>query len=305
INILETNMKKNILLLILLMVLVSGCINPNNTEEVAIKHTIVLKNNPVNQTIQTMFGPMKISFNNTTIIMDSNHPLAGKTLIFDIKVVNISSKNTTVNKGDLVSVDYIGRLENGEVFDTSYEDLAKNESIPKTSDFQIRTKYEPLEFKVGAGQMILGFDKAVVGMEIGEEKTVKLPPEEAYGPRNPRNIRYVPIIQEIPDLEEFPKTEEIPKSVFRRYFGKDPIVQDTLPLPRASWNVTVIKVTDTNVTLEHDLKIGEKIQFPRIPWNETVVGINEVNITVRHDLKIGEVFQYPGAPWNTTVIDIY
>lgn len=66
-------------------------------------------------------------------------------------------------KNDKVKVHYTGRLTNGEQFDSS----------------QGR---EPLEFTVGAGQMILGFDNAVEGMEVNEKKTVLLAPEEAYGP---------------------------------------------------------------------------------------------------------------------------
>jgi peptidylprolyl isomerase len=67
-----------------------------------------------------------------------------------------------VKNGDNISVNYTGSLQDGTVFDTS---------IGKT----------PLTFTVGAGQMISGFDKAVVGMKVGEKKTVTLAPEEAYG----------------------------------------------------------------------------------------------------------------------------
>ncbi|MDR1412655.1 MAG: FKBP-type peptidyl-prolyl cis-trans isomerase [Actinomycetes bacterium] len=66
--------------------------------------------------------------------------------------------------GDTVKVDYTGKLEDGTVFDSS--------------ETEGRT---PLEFTVGAGEMIPGFDKGVVGMKVGEKKTLTLPPEEAYG----------------------------------------------------------------------------------------------------------------------------
>ncbi len=70
-----------------------------------------------------------------------------------------------VENGVFVSVNYTGTLNNGEQFDSS-------EGRP------------PLEFKVGDGQMIKGFDSAVVGMSLNEEKTFTLAPEEAYGARN-------------------------------------------------------------------------------------------------------------------------
>jgi peptidylprolyl isomerase len=68
--------------------------------------------------------------------------------------------------GDLVRVHYTGKLINGEQFDSS-------------------AGREPLEFTVGAGQMIKGFDAAMPGMAVGDKKTINIPPHEAYGERNP------------------------------------------------------------------------------------------------------------------------
>jgi len=67
-------------------------------------------------------------------------------------------------KGDTVRVHYTGKLEDGTVFDTS-EDGAS------------------MEFKVGSGELLKAFEKAVIGMSIGDKKTIKIPMEEAYGPR--------------------------------------------------------------------------------------------------------------------------
>ena len=77
--------------------------------------------------------------------------------------------------GDTVSVDYVGTLDDGTVFDTSVKAEAEKAGLPA------RPSYEPLEFTVGAGQMIKGFDSGVVGMKAGETKTVKLKPSDAYG----------------------------------------------------------------------------------------------------------------------------
>lgn len=68
-------------------------------------------------------------------------------------------------EGDTVKVHYTGKLGDGTIFDTS-DDRA------------------PLEFTIGGGQIIPGFEKAVIGMEPGETKTATIPPEEAYGPRS-------------------------------------------------------------------------------------------------------------------------
>ena len=66
--------------------------------------------------------------------------------------------------GDTVKVHYTGRLDDGTVFDTSADG-------------------DPLQFTIGSGQIIPGFEQAVVGMNPGESKTVKIPAEDAYGQR--------------------------------------------------------------------------------------------------------------------------
>jgi len=71
--------------------------------------------------------------------------------------------------GDTISVHYTGRLENGDVFDSS-------------------EGREPLKFTVGTGQLIKGFDNAVVDMASGEKKTVIISPEEGYGERREDHV---------------------------------------------------------------------------------------------------------------------
>lgn len=89
-----------------------------------------------------------------------------------------SAKKEVVSSGDTISVDYVGTLEDGTVFDSSFEEFAKK---AKNYNAQSGRKYEPLSFTVGAGQMIKGFDAGVVGMKLGEKKTLILAPKDAYG----------------------------------------------------------------------------------------------------------------------------
>lgn len=78
-----------------------------------------------------------------------------------------------VEKGHYVIVRYTGRIESGEVFDT-------NEGGPA------------LELKAGAGQIIPGLDRALLGMAPGEKKSITLPPEQAYGKRDDALCRSLP-----------------------------------------------------------------------------------------------------------------
>ena len=86
-----------------------------------------------------------------------------------------------VKDGDVVKVHYTGKLTNGEQFDSS-------------------EGREPLEFTVGAGQMIKGFDDAMPGMTVGEKKTINIAADDAYGQKDEHAII------------EFPK-ENIPKDM--------------------------------------------------------------------------------------------
>ena len=93
-----------------------------------------------------------------------------------------------IENEDIISVDYIGKLEDGTLFDTSVKEAAIEAGI-----YNQRRDYKPLTFTVGAGQMIKGFDEGVVGMRVGEEKTLTIPPEEAYGEYREELAREIPV----------------------------------------------------------------------------------------------------------------
>lgn len=80
-----------------------------------------------------------------------------------------------IKKGDVITVDYEGRFESGEIFDSSNHGDHSH----------------PLTFEVGAGKVIPGFDSAVIGMKKGDEKQFTLNPEEAYGQRNEKLIQKI------------------------------------------------------------------------------------------------------------------
>jgi len=106
--------------------------------------------------------------------------------------------NTTVEKGNTVTVDYVGKLQDGTVFDTSIESIAKESGKYSTG----RNYAEGLSFEVGAGQMIAGFDKGVEWMKIGETKTVEIPAKDAYGERDESKLITIPKTQ-IPEADQY------------------------------------------------------------------------------------------------------
>lgn len=89
---------------------------------------------------------------------------------------------TQVKSGDTVKVHYTGKLKDGTTFDSS-------------------DGRSPLEFTVGQGQVIKGFDNALEGMKIGDKKTVDIPVADAYGPVNEQMIMEFPKTDFPPDMK--------------------------------------------------------------------------------------------------------
>lgn len=129
-------------------------------------------------------------------------------------------------KGDQVKVHYKGTLTTGEQFDSS-------------------EGREPLSFTVGAGQMIKGFDDAIPGMEVGEKKTIKIEPKDAYGEKSADAIIEFPKS----GIPEDMKVEKGMKLVLQNQAGQ--------PIP-----VVVSDVKDEVVVLDanHELA-GKELVF--------------------------------------------
>ena len=87
-----------------------------------------------------------------------------------------------VKQGDKVKVHYHGRLTSGETFDKS-------------------EGREPLEFEVGSGMVIKGFDEGLLGMAVGDKKTIEIPVEDAYGAKDPEAIIEFPIDRFPPNIK--------------------------------------------------------------------------------------------------------
>jgi FKBP-type peptidyl-prolyl cis-trans isomerase 2 len=92
------------------------------------------------------------------------------------------------NEGEKVAVHYHGTLDDGTIFDSSRE-------------------REPLEFVIGSGQVIPGFDAAARDLKPGQKKTVRMKPEDAYGGANPKLVFEVPIEQVPEPLKEGDRVE--------------------------------------------------------------------------------------------------
>ena len=94
-------------------------------------------------------------------------------------------------KGDFILIDYVAKVkETNEVFDTTKEDVAKNEHLKKEGEV-----YEPKLVVVGESWVLKSLDDALLSTEINKPTTVEIPADKAFGPRDPEKIRRVPIKQ--------------------------------------------------------------------------------------------------------------
>lgn len=140
-----------------------------------------------------------------------------------------------VKLGDIVTVEYVGTLDNGGIFDSS------------------ESQGGPLEFEVGGGQVLQGFEDAVIDMEIGDKKTIKLEPSQGYGEYSKNLIETIP-------RASIPNNEKL---------TEDTMLLVSLP-DGSKLPATITTITEETVTLDmnHPLA-GEVLHF-----EIKVVGIN-------------------------------
>ncbi|MES2517653.1 MAG: FKBP-type peptidyl-prolyl cis-trans isomerase [Bacteroidota bacterium] len=128
-----------------------------------------------------------------------------------------------VKSGDKISVHYTGKLTDGTLFDSS-------------------AGREPLDFEVGSGMVIKGFDEGVTGMSVGEKKTIHIPAAEAYGDMDPN---YLAVFNKA----EIPS--DIPYEVGMQLNMHQDGTGQVMP-------VTVVEVTDTTITLDANHPLAGK-----------------------------------------------
>lgn len=133
---------------------------------------------------------------------------------------------TQAKPGDTVKVNYTGKLKDGRVFDTSFD-------------------REPIEFKLGEGNIIPGFENAVRGMEPGDQKTITIPADDAYGPHRDE-------MEVIVERDQFP--DEFQPQVGEQLQISQPDGESVI--------VTVTNVSPESVTLDanHPLA-GQDLEF--------------------------------------------
>jgi FKBP-type peptidyl-prolyl cis-trans isomerase 2 len=185
--------------------------------------------------------------------------------------IQACSPENTVAAGDHVRVQYVGTLEDGTLFDEG-----------------------EINFTSMAGEMIEGFDEAVAGMCLGEEKNVTIPPEKAY-PYYPEMVETMPLVVELDKMltvsvESFNESLGSYPEVGKTYF--DPNVH-IMPLK-------VTEIADGNVTMEKIAELNSSIRGVE-PWPLDVINVTEDKIFLRRNVTDGETIQTYMGPKTLSV----
>ncbi|MDH7508533.1 MAG: FKBP-type peptidyl-prolyl cis-trans isomerase [Methanomassiliicoccales archaeon] len=141
--------------------------------------------------------------------------------------------------GDTVKVDYIGRFADGRVFDTSLWDVASNNAMyPKSLSFTLRnqSEYEPLQFRIGSGQMIRGFERGIIGMAVNETRVIVVSPQDGYGELDESKLVTLPLVEEIPVFESYNITTFVEKF---SVYPKDGLTEKD---PKWGWDIICLEV---------------------------------------------------------------
>ncbi len=179
-------------------------------------------------------------------------------VLYEHSRVTETAEATAIASGDTVTMEYIGRLADGRVFDTSLLDVAWDDLVyPKSLSFTRRSNDSYGSFVMtagnyGPGGTIKGFALGVLGMYPDQVKTITVTADEGYAVNESRLITY--------DLHQvLPATETMSESEFRGYFAIEPIPLRVLSHYLWEWNIRVISVADGVVTFRHEPTVGQVV----------------------------------------------
>ncbi len=207
-----------------------------------------------------------------------------------------------VKKGDVVKLHYTGRVKGtNEVFDTTYEDVAKEAGI-----YSEKEVYGPVPIAIGGGHVVKGLDHRLEGLEVGEEYTIEVPPAEGFGRRDPKLIKVYSLGQfRRQGLRPYPGMEVKIRGGGREMRGR--VITVSGGRVRVDFNHPL-----AGRTLVYEVKIVEKIddpiakvkamlelRLPNVDHEKVIIDVGEKDVTLdfravlkdinRNTLVLGEL----------------
>jgi hypothetical protein len=240
--------------------------------------------------------------------------LSASSVVILLTIGQTATPSRTVISGDTIKVNYVGRLADGRVFDTSLYSVASNDALyQKSITFTLRANstYTPLQFKVGGGEMIKGFDSGVIGMSLNETKIMAIPPSFGYGSMNLSKLSTFALAESVPLFVSMSQIS------FSTKYDATPVVGLTVTDPIWGWSARVLQV-DTNadlVRVQNMPSVGDRLAVFGDPgaakptgWYAEVVSIDSTAnggdgiIQVQHQLSAADVGMVQGIDQTGTFI---
>lgn len=198
-----------------------------------------------------------------TALEDSKQTISLDFVVFAI-TREVPPEVNVVGPGDVVYLNYTGFFTDGSVFDTTQNDIGTDFRVIQSDVFQPRSLYEPQPFHPDRGELVEGFEEAIIGMRQGEYKSFFVPEDKAYSVHEE---------VEVNRTETIPLFEEWPTSEFQRAFRQPPA--QWLPVTHRKWNWTaqVESISEEGmVMLRHMPSVGD-IATP-YGWDTEVISID-------------------------------
>jgi FKBP-type peptidyl-prolyl cis-trans isomerase 2 len=228
----------------------------------------------------------------------------------------VTDQDLTAATGDMVTVNYLGKLEDGRVFDTSLLSVAYNTSVAKSLGFTLRSNssYVPFSLTIGAGTVISGFNDGIIGMKVGDEKVITIPPSKGYGEMDLSKVFSF-------DLNET-KTiyENMTFSEFKTKFGVTAVYGLSVQDPTYNWPVLVIyaNMDADKVRIQNAPMAGQQIDVYKnatvsaTGWNITIQSVDstknagEGEISLHHNVTALDnryIMGYDSVKKSTFILD--
>jgi FKBP-type peptidyl-prolyl cis-trans isomerase 2 len=190
-----------------------------------------------------------------------------------------SKASTTVDEKSLVYIDYVAKTkDDGRVFDLTEEDVAKEEGLYKEDG-----RYEPVLVAIGWNWLLAALEEEIVGMEVGEKKTIEIPPEKGAGPRDPKKIKLIAKTKLAKQGVRPVKGEEITfgheRGIISQVLGRRVRVDFNSPL---AGKTLVFDVTVREIVLDtmEKLKAVIRRRIPGLPGDSFSVTVKGKTVTV-------------------------
>lgn len=201
-------------------------------------------------------------------------------------VINLEG---TIQKGDLVEMNFVLYGEDGGIVDTNNKELAEQAKLKTYSP----GKYQ---FIVGKSDKVKGFDDAVLGLKAGDEKTITLMPTDKKIEIEFNRTNIQSRIRTIPRKQNFRLDN------FEKIFKKPPIVNDVIfNKEMFAWPFKILIITNNTVQGEVLIKEGDEIQIPGTQWKSTATTVSELAIQFLQSPKQGQIIE---TEFGTAVMNV-